>query len=99
MLADVDAVDAYRHINGDKRAYSWVTITSGDKNKALRIDHFVVSKLIEFKECYFFTDKAKRKEVWQYRPMEYFFGSDHQPIILNSENEPQGVKRQRPWTP
>ena len=99
MLADVDAVDACRHINGDKRAYSWVAITSGGKNKALRIDHFVVSKSIEFKECYFLTDKAKRKEVWRYRPMECFFGSDHQPIILNTENEPRGVKRQRPWTP
>ena len=99
MLADTDAVDAYRHINGDKRAYSWVAITSGGKNKALRIDHFVVSKSIEFKECYFLTDKAKRKEGWRYRPMEYFFGSDHQPIILNTENEPRGVKRQRPWTP
>ena len=99
MLADVDAVDAYRHINGDKRAYSWVAITSGGKNKALRIDHFVVSKSVEFKECYFLTDKAKRKEEWRYRPMEYFFGSDHQPIILNTEKEPRGLKRQRPWTP
>ena len=65
----------------------------------IRLYHFVVSKSIEFKECYFLTDKAKRKEVWRYRPMECFFGSDHQPIILNTENEPRGLKRQRPWTP
>ena len=43
MLADVDAVDAYRHINGDKRAYSWVAITSGGKNKALPFRRFKIN--------------------------------------------------------
>ena len=87
MLEDADAVDAYRCINGNKMSYSWVAITSGGKIRALRTNHFVVSKSVEFEECYFLTDKAKRKEEWKHRPMEYFLGNDHQPIILNTGNE------------
>ena len=44
-------------------------------------------KSAEFKECYFLTDKAKRKEEWRHRPMEYILENDHQRIILNTGNE------------